>query len=52
MAAAVMMRIAKLPRKVEQAPLYEIESAWNEEESSLTSNLFHQPDDARVSSGC
>ena len=30
-AAAAMMRIAKLPRKVEQAPLYEIESAWNEE---------------------
>ena len=29
--AAAMMRIAKLPRKVEQAPLYEIESAWNEE---------------------
>ena len=30
-AAAVMMRIAKLPRKVEQAPLYEIESACNAE---------------------
>ena len=29
--AAAMMRIAKLPRKVEQAPFYEIESAWNEE---------------------
>ena len=29
--AAAMMRIAKLPREVEQAPLYEIESAWNEE---------------------
>ena len=30
-AAAAMMRIAKLPRKVEQAPLYEIGSTWNEE---------------------
>ena len=31
--AAARMRIAKLSRKVEQVPFYEIESAWNEEES-------------------